>query len=167
MGRPGALGSEDTATRLDGADGSVQCGNARRYRLTRGSFEIWFRSDGAGSGRRTIFGKSGVATIETMNGRLALGVGRRGRLARTRIQVADGAWHHAVATFDRRAGVVRLWLDGKRHLSARLARMAQRSPLAIGAGARGRTFAGSVDEAAVYRVPLSRSAIRGHHAAAG
>jgi hypothetical protein len=134
--------------------------------MKRGSLEIWFRFEAAGNGRRAIFGRSGVATIEAVSGRLPLRVGGRERLIRTGIRMDDGHWHYAVATFDGLTGAVPLWLDGKLRVSARLARVSQSPPVVVGAGALGRNFAGDVDAAAVYRVALPRLAIRWHHAAA-
>lgn len=147
------------------------------------SSEVWFRSDRT-QGTVLSFGSDTDAASTykdrimyvTRDGRLAFGVqgadhGPRRSVFST-AGVADGAWHHAVATVV--PGHVELWLDGRL--------VATRSDTGTGFSYDGSwrvgrqsvadwpmagdaTFVGDIDTVRVYDRVLTPSDISAHHAA--
>jgi hypothetical protein len=62
--------------------------------------------------------------------------------------IADGAWHHIVAEFDRNAGTLSIYLDGKRDAQVKVAALgslANDAAVTVGGAADGRSLDGAID----------------------
>lgn len=148
------------------------------------TIEVWFRTTEEGGGRVFGFGsdRNAASTHRDRHlyvdstGRLRFGGEGSGSQFKFTVAsssaVTDGAWHHAVATFQPRS--MSLWLDGVRQETRSDAATfrqydghwrAGRQTLAGWPGAGGYAYTGDVDTVRVYDTVLDAATIAAHHAA--
>lgn len=176
----------DTALRLSGSDAAVASPTATSG-SNRYSVEAWVKTSDDGGGKLFGFGSSQSGLSATtdrhvwlgLDGRLtfgnAQGIARRTVGGSRSPVVADGRWHHVVATLGYSG--MRLYVDGVQVDARTDTRRGGNyfgywrlggDTLAGWPGATGvdRYLRGSIDEVAVYNYELSADAVAGHHRAA-
>jgi hypothetical protein len=174
LGRPSLLSTDphDGSVGLDGVDDYVKVPGSRSLSPgDRVSVEAWIKP--ASLPDRGSFalvaGEMGSYSIQLDGRRLAFTIGTaqgRSRLLARPGLIAAGHAHHVVGTYD--GTTQRLFVDGVNAASSPLSgSIARRSnPFDIGSadGSRG-SFAGSIDEVAVYARALAPAQIRSHYRA--
>jgi hypothetical protein len=87
-------------------------------------------------------------------------------LAASTVKIADTAWHQVAAT--KNAATVRLYIDGRDVTGTvnNLTMQNNTNPLSIGQSSSAAFFNGTIDEVALYNVPLTATQISSHYAAA-
>ena len=162
LGQPGAVPG-DSAARFDGADDRVRVADTPALRVgDRFSVEAWFRRDRRSRRPEGLFLKGFQVYLDD-GGRVVLRKPGVAAIARSSVAITDTtAFHHVVVTKD--GGSVHVYVDGEDvtvPLRPRLAIVDTRTPLTIGAGAT-RTFAGTLDEVALYGYPLTPLQVAEH-----
>lgn len=147
-----ALGKYGAGGTFNGSDDYVSNGNTTSEQLTRGTIEAWIKTSNAGSTHRGILVKQLAYGLFLYNNEFEIydwgTASRRG----TGVNVADGNWHHLVATFE--SGVTNgtiLYIDGVSRLTTTMTVSAQTQNLLIGHGNdAGQYFSGLIDQAQIY-----------------
>lgn len=178
-GRPGVAGAA-----IGAGAGTVLTGRATDRSTAGVTVEAWVRTSAAGGGRIIGRGSDAQASSAYRNdtvlyldavGRPAFATTPDKPAATTAVvgpvSVADGAWHHLVATAG--DGSTQLWVDGRRvagEQSVQLAQFAGYWRLLADSTANlpgqpvNAALAGDLDEVAVYPFVLDERAIARHHA---
>ncbi len=177
LNQTGALsGDTDKAVLFNGSSGYVSVGNPANLKLSTGTMEAWIKTSNAGSGYHDIVEKGSAYDLTMNNNVLGLWDWGGNTFRTTGVNVADGTWHHVVATFQ--SGVsngTKVYLDGSLVLTTTITVSNQNSPLWIGACVRSinggcdsgdETFGGTIDDVAVYDSVLSQAQVQAHYDAA-
>ncbi|MCC7415519.1 MAG: hypothetical protein IT176_00140 [Acidobacteria bacterium] len=177
LGVPGPLPETDSSIVLDGARSYVAIGNQPGLDLaSEGSVEAWVRYAGTEwSGYGPIAAKYGPAGGYFLIRDYPLGyirwqgVGAGGANSFglwSPAQLNDGRWHHIVGTFSVPRQQSSLYVDGTPVASSGAARAIASgvAPFQIGAWHNGDTFAGGIDDVAVYGRELSAAEVASHFA---
>ena len=153
---------------------SNQCivvSNYPALRLKQATYAVWFRTPASNAAARVILDKgmdprclllvAGTAPEEKERGRLRAVLGGQSCLG-TNV-VADGAWHHAAATFD--GETLKLYVDGdlQKQTPVRLAEapagdgdlVIGMKKSAAGPGDNALTFNGTIDDLMIFNHALS------------
>ncbi len=161
-------GHHGRALKLAGVDGEyLSLGSDSDFDLQRGvTAALWFRVDGFGAaGGESLVAKGGDAWRLTRDGtggtlRFTLtGVQVGGSAAgeiRGRIPVNDGAWHHAVASYD--GARAALYIDGALDRELPASGLVNRNSSSVRMGDD--LFRGAVDEVRIYNHGLDAEAAR-------
>ena len=170
-GQAGALsGDSDTATRFDGADGMIRIPDAAALSPgTAFTLEAWVKPDAPGT--------TGIDRILTKwdasgPGEYSLQIGPTGHLefwsvtgagpAVTGPMMQAGVWQHVAAVFS--SGSVSLYVDGVHHTTG-AASTPTDTPAILTIGGWtpvSDTFAGVIDEAAIYPAALTQTDLQAH-----
>ncbi|MFG1605447.1 LamG-like jellyroll fold domain-containing protein [Actinoplanes sp. NPDC049265] len=163
---PGALaGDLNGSVTLDGVAGAMRVAAPTGLPVGAGprSAELWFkRTD---TGPADLFGYGSASSGKLFAGRLTSATGLRlDAFSAVRdwtlpYGTSDGAWHHVVLAYD--GGTVQAYLDG----TALGAQSLVLNTALDGTGFTAGTFAGSLDELAVYSVALSAGTVLDHYRA--
>ena len=182
LGVSGALlGNSDTAVGLDGNDDFVQV-----PRLIEDDFtiEFWLNTTqntsfcstaqwwcGAGLVDGEVGGPANDFGVSLRNGQVYFGTGDPPNSRDVSIfggNVADGNWHHVVATRDQSSGALELFVDGQSAATGTGGTTSLNSPARLTIGqlqTDNQRFAGEIDEVAVYTSVLSDTQIQSHYQA--
>jgi hypothetical protein len=115
--------------------------------------EVYFKTAPGHTGGGIVSktdGKTGYELALDDEGRAVFRVGGdAGPTARTRTKVNDGKWHHVIAECDRKAGALRVYLDGKMASDLRIGaitgNLANPADLLVGKAADGTCLAGTLE----------------------
>jgi hypothetical protein len=168
-GVTGALRSDpDTAGLFAGA-GHVALANASDLAYSVGTVEAWVKAAAPGASYRGIVVKRNAYSLFLQDGVLGAYDWNAAALRDTTVNIADGAWHHVVFTFNSGTTNNVIYIDGRSRLSGFSYTVnAQDVALAIGAGDPAgvvQAITGSIDEVAIYNIALSAARILAHYAA--
>ena len=183
-GAPGASADGDAATTfVGGPDGGAATTSVLEQGPGSFSLELWLRTTTAAGGKLVGFESSAAGKSDHYDrhlwmrddGRVSFGVfDGTTRTVDSPSALNDGAWHQVVATYE--AATMRLYVDGSP--AGEQDQVPQAQPFdgywRVGggrlAGWEGRpsspSFAGDLDDVAVYRAPLSLERVAAHRAAA-
>lgn len=169
------MGSCGGALELDGANSSVDCGQAEVFDFCSTlTISTWFKvrqfdkpsqvlvAKGNDTWRLERHGREGTLEF-VVTGPQTIGANKgRTLLAITKRIVDDSRWHHVAGIYDGKQ--VALYLDGElQHSVAATGPIAQNTePLFLGdnAGSRGRSFKGWLDDVRLYDRALRTDEIR-------
>jgi len=171
LGRPGAIpGDPDTAVELDGSTGWVSAPDRTALDVgDRFTVEAWVR-------RGALSTMENQVIASKQNGSWVLMFDPSNQIVLRRSNVADAAssvaavtdtttWHHVVAT--KSGSSVHLYLDGADVTGpvTNQTMVDNTEQLAIGRSSGVASFAGSIDEVAVYNAALTSAQVANHFAA--
>ena len=163
---PGALaGDLNGSVTLDGVAGAMRVAAPTGLPVGAGprSAELWFKR--AGTGAAPLFSYGSQSSGRLFAGRLTSATGLRlDGYSAVRdwtfpYGTSDGAWHHLVIVYD--GGTVQAYLDG----TALGAQSLVLDTALDGTGFTAGSFAGSLDELAVYSVALTAGTVQDHYRA--
>ena len=187
LGASGALdGDQDTAILLDGDDDSIRLDDVFDFPGVSFAFEAWIQPTLLDDNYRRVFDKeSGLGMGEIRQGyaffvrspapnamyKNAVGFeiwldGEFVGATHTTTPPALGKWTHVVTSVDAVTGAIRLYLDGVPVDEALLLKPMIDNPSLFYWGATSNgytTFAGTLDELAVYDHPLSDERVAAHY----
>ena len=168
LGVTGALaGDSNKATTFNGSTGYVSIGNPSSLQLTTGSLEAWIKTSNAGTSYRDIINKDLAYNVTVQNNVLQIWDEGANTDRSTGVNVADGAWHHVVVTFQ--SGVsngTKIYLDGVLKLTTTMTVSSNSNNLRIASTAfnsGSEYFNGTIDEAAIYNSVLSSATVLSHY----
>jgi len=150
---------------LDGVGGAMQVTAPTGLPVAAGprSVELWFKRTGTGAASLFAYGSQSSGRL--FAGRLTSATNLRlDAFSAVRdftlpYGTSDGSWHHVVVTYD--GTVAQAYLDGVALGSQSLVLNTLLDPTGFTAG----TFAGSLDELAVYNVALTAATVSDHYRA--
>lgn len=145
----------------NGSTSKSVIGNPTNTQITSGTVACWFKTSGAGSSYRSIFGKQNAFNIFAVDE--VLGVyswaGSAG-FKSTGIKVNDGQWHHIAYVFQSGTTTNKLYLDGVL-VSVFAMSIASQGSIVIGSNGSSQQFNGSIDGAIICNTKLSDLEISG------
>ncbi|NQT89215.1 hypothetical protein HQ560_20770, partial [bacterium] len=113
--------------------------------------EVYFRTEPGFRNGAIVshLGKRGYELLVDTAGSVALAIGDgASAVAAAQAKVNDGKWHHLLAEVDRKAGAVRLYVDGKLDRERKIdlaGSLASDADLLLGKGSKGNYLAGEIE----------------------
>ena len=173
-GQTGAIaGDTDNAAAFNGSSSYVSLGQPAAFQQSQFSIEGWFKTTSTAAGLPKIYRRTSYGNM------LGLDAGRpyvryfdaaaNQLTARSPSSYADGAWHHAVGTFD--GTTLKIYVDG-----VLVSSTPTTAPVYYGSGSGGAAigrdgassngyFNGTLDDVALYPVPMKPSRVAAHYLA--
>jgi hypothetical protein len=162
----------NTAVAFNGSNGTVRVGHTSAHNLTSAvSLEAWIRPTTLPSSGnfRSVLTKAEAYSLQFNGPRLEFTIiqnGTRRRLQTPTGTIVAGTTYHVVGTFD--GSAQRLYVNGVQVASVALSGAASTSTTGVHIGSwsgGGEYFAGTIDEAAIYRTALPAASVAAHHSA--
>jgi len=145
---------------LDGTDDYLVLGNASTIQIANGSIAAWVKTSSPGSGIRSVLTKASAFSLFLLDGKLAVYDWSSGVTRDSGVNVADGAWHYLVVTFQ--SGVTngtKLYEDGSLKMTTTMTITSQGSNLQLGSNGGSQYLNGEIAAASLYTSILSASEI--------
>jgi signal peptidase I len=185
LAQPSALSSEIVNKSISTTTGGFVTATTTTTAPTQFTIEAWIKTTTTAGGRIFGFGNGGTTTLSTTpdrqlylspTGKAVAGL-RNANLVKTvatsPLSYNDGQWHHLAATYN--GTILRLYVDGAQVASTTTTatatftgywRAAQENLTGWPTAPSGNSYAGGLDELAVYATALSATRISAHYTAA-
>ncbi len=160
-----ASGKLRGAYTFDGVNDYATVGaNPSNLQLSTGTISAWLRTSGAGPAYRGIVTKQSAYGMFLKDGVFMIYDWANSADRSSGVNLTDGLWHHVAVSFQ--SGVAngtQLYIDGISRLTPTMTVNNQNQALEIArggsAGGQGQSFAGSIDEVAVWNRALSSAEV--------
>lgn len=150
---------------FDGATQYVNLGNPAVTQLTNGTVELWMKSTVVGAASVMVAKPNGY-WVGVNSGHPALYDWTTSTTCTGTANIADGAWHHVVATLQ--SGVTNgsiIYVDGVQNKTCTWTPVSQTSAVALGSTSSQQYFNGSLDQVKIFNRILSAQEISAEYTA--